>query len=222
MWGAGKSLMVHAAVYASDMYQPSFKAEGGSLYAKYRIYASDDVHRHFRLAAFSKAALVDNPGVLQTTVQGERHTYESDEIDLNGNNSGFLAGMVATQLIHKLALSGSVAYAQRWNNGSDTHGVPGQSGEALDYSASAGVLLFPRHYKDYRQTNMNLMCEFLGASALDKAAAFVDVAPAVQFIFNSISRLDLGYRTQVAGDMNRLSRSEFFVRLEYNFLNAYR
>jgi hypothetical protein len=219
MWGASKHLMVHAAVYASDMYQPSFKAEGGSLYAKYRIYAADEVHRHFRLAAFVKAALVGNPGLPET---GVSHAYKSDEIDLNGNNSGFLAGLVGTQLIHKVAFSGSVAYAQRWDNVTDAHGVPGQSGNALNYSASAGWLLFPRHYRDYRQTNMNLMCEFLGASALDKRAAFVDVAPAVQFIFNSISRLDLGYRTQVAGDMDRLSRSAFFVRLEYNFLNAYR
>jgi hypothetical protein len=66
------------------------------------------------------------------------------------------------------------------------------------------------------------MCEFLGSSALDRPVSFLDVGPALQFIFNSIARLDLGYRTQIIGNMARYSQAGFFVRLEYNFLNAYR
>lgn len=213
MWGASPHLMIHVAGYAANMYQTAFKPEGGSLYAKYRLYANDAVHRHFRLAAFAKAAWVSNPdSVTLLEGQGVSHRFAPDDIELDGSNSGFLAGIVGTQLLHKLALSGSVAYTRRWDN---------RSPEALNYTASAGLLLWPRHYTDYRQTNVNLMCEFLGSSALDKGVAFVDVAPAVQFIFGSISRLDLGYRTQLAGNMDRLSQRSLFVRLEYNFLNAY-
>lgn len=217
MWGASRHLMVHAAGYFSDMYQPNFRAEGGSLYAKYRLYADDGIHRHFRIAAFAKAALVNQP----PSPAADGGMLRSDEIDLNGNNSGFLAGLVGTQLLHKLALSGSVAYTQRWDQGQTAHGLAGQSMEALNYTASAGWLLLPRHYTSYKQTNINLMCEWLASNALDKSAAFLDVAPAVQFIFGSISRLDLGYRVQVAGEMARYSTRQVFLRLEYNFLNAY-
>ena len=207
MWGAARRWMVHVYGYASDMYQPAFRAEGGSLYTKYRFYARDAVHRHFRVAAFGKAAWSNDPDSV-----GAIHP---DEIDLGGSNSGVEGGLVATQLLHKLALSASTAYLRRF-------GPEGPSREAFDYTASAGLLLLPVHYTSYRQTNVNLMCELLGSAALDKRAGFTDLGPALQFIFGSVARLDLGWRTQVAGQMERLSRSSVFVRLEYNFLDAYR
>lgn len=209
MLGASRHWMLHVDGYASNMFQSTFRPEGGSLYAKYRFLTEDGVHRHFRMAAFARATRVNNPDSLKGA------SFRSDEIDLAGNNSGYQAGVVATQLLHKLALSGSAAYTRRWEDGP-------VSNEALNYTLSAGLLLLPRHYTNYGQTNINLMCEFLGATALDKHAGFADIAPALQFIFGSISRLDLGYRTQVAGDMARWSEHSFFVRLEYNFLNAYR
>lgn len=218
MLGASRKLMVHVAGYFSNMFQSGLQAEGGSVYAKYRFYADDGVHRHFRLAAFVKAALVNQP----PNLAGEGAAERSDEIDLGGTNSGYLAGLVGTQLLHKLALSGSLAYTQRWDQGQTVHGLPGQSNEALNYTASAGWLLLPKHYKSYHQTNINLMCEVLVSTALDKSVAYVDVAPAIQFIFNSISRLDLGYRAQLTGNMSRYSTRQVFLRLEYNFLNAYR
>ena len=63
--------------------------------------------------------------------------------------------------------------------------------------------------------------EFLGQSFTDKRQYYLDVAPAVQFIFNSISRLDFSYRTQLAGNINRLGNSNFMIRLEYNLLNVF-
>jgi hypothetical protein len=202
MWGASRRWMIHVAGYASDM-DRRFGPEGGSFYAKYRVYAHDEVHEHFRVALFGK-------------VSGESHrSVYKDEIDLNGSNSGYQAGIVATQLLHKLALSGSAAYTQRWDGGPTSRA-------ALNYTASAGLLLLPRHYTGYGQTNVNLMCEFLGATALDKPAAYLDVGPAVQFIFHSIARLDVGYRTQIAGGMQRWATGGLFIRLEYNILNAYR
>jgi hypothetical protein len=224
MLGASRKLMVHAAGYFSNMYQPNFRAEGGSIYAKYRFYADDGIHRHFRMAAFAKAALVNQPPGLSASgaSSAEGISARSDEIDLNGTNSGYLAGLVGTQLLHKVALSGSLAYTQRWDQGQTAHGVPGQSMEAINYTASFGWLLLPKHYTSYHQTNINLMCEWLASTALDKSEDYVDVAPAIQFIFNSISRLDLGYRAEVLGNMDRWSKSGVFLRLEYNILNAYR
>jgi hypothetical protein len=37
----------------------------------------------------------------------------------------------------------------------------------------------------------------------------------------SIARLDVSYRTQFAGNVNRLSNSYFMMRLEYNLLNIF-
>ena len=232
MWGVNKNMLVHLNAYASNMYEQGFKMEGGSLYLKYRIYSKDDVHSHFRIAAYGKVALVDNPAELtvthvhqvndngQITEHTEDLVYLADEISLNGNQSGFLAGAVATQLLHKLALSGTFDYVNRWDN-LNAKKSPYQSDHGLDYSVSAGYLLFPKVYKDFQQTNFNLYCEFLGSTSLDSRTWFLDIAPAVQFIFNSVSRLDLGYRTQVAGQMSRLSKSSFLIRYEYNFLNIF-
>jgi len=60
-----------------------------------------------------------------------------------------------------------------------------------------------------------------GGQALDKQAWFVDIAPAIQFIFNSISRLDISYRTQLGSNMQRLSKDWFLLRFEYNFLGIF-
>ena len=228
MWGANKNLMVHLNLYASNMYEQGFRFEGGSLYGKYRFLSNDDVHSHFRMAAYGKIALINNPAVLKvshthiidSTEHVEQTTYFSDEINLDGNNSGFLAGTVATQLIHKLALSATVDYVNRWDN-LNSEKSPYQSNHAINYSFSSGYLFLPRVYKDFSQTNFNLYCEFLGSTSLDNSTWFLDVGPAIQFIFNSVSRLDIGYRTQIAGNMLRTSKSQLLVRYEYNFLNLF-
>jgi hypothetical protein len=233
MIGVSRKLMLHMDLYGSNMYQANFKAEGGSVYGKYRLFSSDDVHSHFRLAAYGRISLIGNPTTLNSDYtfysvdsngQQEMHTgikyITSDEIDLTGNNSGFQAGVVATKLAHKLAISSSVDYARRWDN-LNASISPGQSVEAMNYSLSAGYLFLPFEYRDYRQTNFNIYCEWLGSSSLDKKAYFIDMAPAFQFIFNSISRMDIGYRFQVAGNMERLSSRYFTLRFEFNFLNAF-
>jgi hypothetical protein len=217
MLGISKKLMLHANIYASDMYQQNIKLEGAGIYGKYRFLSFDDIQSHFRMAAFGKVSLINNPQLLRV---GNKY-YGSDEIDMDGNNSGLLAGVIATQLLHKLALSSSLAFASRWDN-LDASGLPGQSSQAVNYTLSAGYLLLPRIYKDFNQTNVNLYCEFLGSSSVDKKAYYIDVAPAVQFIFNSISRLDFSYRTQLMGNMERLSGSNFLLRFEYNFLNVFK
>ena len=217
MIGVNNRLMLHLNLYASDMYQPSLRWEGAGIYAKYRFYSNDDVQTHFRIAVFSMISLIDNPVSLKSGNQ----TYTSDEIDLDGNNSGLLAGLVATQLLHKLALSGSVAFTNRWDN-LDASKLPGQPAEGVNYSFSGGYLIWPTVYKNFRQTNINLYAEFLGSSSLDKKSYFLDAAPAIQFIFNSISRLDFSWRMQLSGDMERLSKNEYIIRYEYNFLNAFK
>jgi hypothetical protein len=217
MFGVSKKIMIHLNAYASNMYQQNVKFEGASIYGKYRFYSNDDVHSHFRMAAFGKVSLINNP----TELQVGNKVYGSDEIDIDGNNSGILTGIVATQLLHKLALSSSVYFINHFDNLNQPK-IPGQSDQAINYTLSAGYLLLPKKYKDFSQTNFNLYCEFLSSTSLDKKAYYIDAAPAVQFIFNSISRLDFSYRWQLTGNMQRLSEKYFLLRFEYNLLNVFK
>ncbi len=233
MFGISKNLMVHLNAYASNMFQSNLKIEGASLYAKYRFFSKDDIHSHFRLAAFGKIALINNPTVLTHT---DKHILSDGnggviihdiisnsvnyEIDIDGSNSGVATGIIATKLINKLAVSGSVGYLYRLNNIHNKREVI-VPWRAVNYSLSAGYLLFPREYTSYKQTNINLYTEFLGANTWDNKQYFVDIAPSIQLIVNSIARLDIGYRTQLGGNTQRMSNSSFLVRVEYNFLNAF-
>ncbi len=232
MWGVSKKWMVHVNFYASNMFTSTFKFEGGSLYAKYRFLSKDDIHKHFRMAAFGKVSLIDNPFTMQHT---EKHLYpdgnggfyehtlltshSSDEQNLDGNHSGWQLGIIATQLIDKLALSGSLSSIVRWNNLGGNEKYVGDPPGALQTTLSAGYLLLPRNYESYRQTNMNLYAELIMQKPYDHPGFFVDAAPAVQFIFNSICRLDLGYRFQLGGNLDRFNTQQWLVRIEYNWLN---
>jgi len=233
MLGAGRRWMIHFAGYGSDMYQKKFRIEGASLYAKYRFYSRDDVHEHFRIAAFSKISVINNPQEL--LAEGKKNIpdgaggytqvpdttlHKSEEFDIDGNNSGILAGAVATRLINKVAISASASYGYRLSNFNDRV-QPGQPLHALNYTASVGYLLLPREYTSYYQTNVNLYMELLGATFPGKGKSYADIAPAIQFIFKSIARLDLSYRTGLAGNIQRLSNHSFMVRLEYNLLNVF-
>ena len=233
MIGASKKWMIHLAGYGSDMFQKKFRVEGGSLYAKYRFYSQDDVHKHFRLAAYSKVSFIDNPQELKVdrkklvpnanggyTEQLYTAIYQNNEFDIDGNNSGIVAGLIATKLENRVAVSGSASYGRRLNNLDDKVTVS-QPMNAINYTASFGYLLLPKEYVSYRQTNMNLYAEVLGTSFPGIRMSYVDIAPAMQFIFNSISRLDLSYRFQLAGNTPRLSNNYFMIRLEYNILNLF-
>jgi hypothetical protein len=46
------------------------------------------------------------------------------------------------------------------------------------------------------------------------------MAPALQFIFNSNAKLNVGYRFQLAGNMNRMANNSWLVSFERTFLNA--
>ncbi|MFT3705522.1 MAG: hypothetical protein QM802_24345 [Agriterribacter sp.] len=229
MFAINKHVMVHTNLYASDMFTKKFRIEGGSLYAKYRFISLDELHSHFRMAAFGKVSLINNPSYIEHTVQhqqddGTLHEQTTDvysqEIDLDGNNSGIASGVIATKLLHKLAISASASYTQRWNN-VHAENIPFLNRKAINYSLSAGYLLFPRSYKNYKQTNVNLYLEMLGSNGVGGKGYYIDAAPGVQFILNSISRIDVACRTQVSGDMMRYNKTSWLLRFEYNFLNVF-
>lgn len=209
MFGLSKKIMLHAEGFFSNR-SNQFNAEGAALYLKYRFYSSDEVHSHFRMAGFARAAY--NNGYIQQPA-----------IDLNGQNSGYEAGAVATRLINKLALSATASYLHAFDNGSGNKFINTGSGRnAINYTLSAGRLILPKSYDNYEQTNMNLMLELLGQLNTYSYKSYLDMAPSVQFIFLSKIRLDLGYRFAVLNDLDRETQNGFLLRLEYNFFNAFK
>ena len=208
MYGASKDLMVHGSIYQSDYYQGQQHFEGGSVYAKYRFLSVDSVQSHFRGAFFAKASSINNP-------------ITNQEISLEGDNSGLQGGVVFTKLMHKLALSASASYLHALNNADGYHLPTAYASNAVAYTLSAGYLLFPKTYQSYKQLNVNLYVELLGKNNPGYGQNYLDAAPAVQLIINSVFRVDFSYRTALWNDMQRTSNNTYLVRLEYNLFNLF-
>jgi hypothetical protein len=206
MFGVSKNIMIHTDVFINNQGY-NFKATGGSIYFKYRFYANDDIQRHFRMAFFARGSF--NNSIIQ-----------HQEINLYGFNSGYEGGIVATQLLHKVALSSAVSFDKATNINSFLF-YPNNN-KAINYTLSFGKLMLPKEYKDYRQTNLNLLLDLLSQYNMGNKNYYVDVCPAAQLIINSQGRIDLGYRAQLTSRMIRAYPDGFFLRLEYNFFNVYR
>lgn len=207
MLGLNKNLMVHGSAYLSDYFYSGYRFDGWSAYAKYRFLSIDSTNRHFRAAVYAKYASSKNPIIY-------------DEINLEGNNTGWQSGVVFTQLLHKLALSGSVNYNKALDNRNGQVIPAGFANESIGYTFSAGLLAYPKVYRDYKQTNVNLYLEFLGKCNIGDGKNLMDVAPAVQFIINSKFRIDVSQRFQLWSDMSRMGKNMYLLRLEYNFFNV--
>jgi hypothetical protein len=135
MIGLSKNLMAHSSFYVSDVHQKSQKMEGFGFYAKYRFLSVDSLQRHFRMAVFARYSSINNP--LRTN-----GNVILDDINLEGDNSGIQGGIIATQLLHKLALSASANYTRAFDNRGGFKINPGQSIDAVGYTFSVGYLKF--------------------------------------------------------------------------------
>lgn len=198
--------MIQASTTFSDMYSSGVRWESARLYAKYRFFSRDELHRHFRMAAFANTSY-------------SRNDIVYDELSLQGDQSGVQGGVILTQLVNKLAVSSTLSYlyvtTPRPKSFPELYPY-----QAFDYSLSAGYLLLPFQYTDYRQTNLNLYVELLGQQSLDRDRYFVDLAPAIQFIFNSNAKLNIGYRMQLNSNMHRMAQNRFLIAFERTLLNA--
>jgi hypothetical protein len=206
MFGFNKQLMAHVQGFISNRADGSLVAEGISVYGKYLFLSKDQVHSHFRMAAFARLA-VNNADIHQ------------QEIETMGHNSGYELGLVATQLINKVAINVSSSFEQAYDDGKV---YPNKSSSAINYTVSVGKLMLPKVYTSYKQVNLNAMLEMLGQYNNQLGYSFLDIAPAIQFIFNSQARVDVGYRKQVYSNMQRTAPDGFILKLEWIFFNAWK
>ena len=221
--GLSKNWMVRPILTVSDMYTDrKQKFESFGIYTKFRFFSIDDVHKHFRAAAFAKAIYSTND-------------LEYDELTGDGDQSVAQLGLILTQLMGKLAVSSTIAWNEviddtRWKNDYNLSYSGGY--KSINYSISAGYLLYPRSYTSYNQTNFNLYLEMIGSRVIDKKAYFVDLAPAVQLIINSNTKVNVGYRFPISGlSAYRMSifkngttrpASTILFSVERTFLNTFR
>lgn len=210
MFGIDKKWMVHFGTSFSDMHKDELIWEGFRSYVKYRFLSIDDVHKHFRMAAFAGGGY-------------SRNHLDHNEIDVMAEQSGVQAGLIATQLWNKFAISATGSFNEVLNDRRWQKLYPQQYAfSAINYSLSAGYLLLPFEYKSYDQTNFNLYLELLGSRNLNWPSEkyYLDMAPSIQFIFKSTGKLNLGYRFQLNSDIYRLSNNSFMISYEHLFLSA--
>lgn len=205
-WGMNKNLMFRASAFVSKR-DAVLVTEGASFYAKYRIYSTDDLNSHFRLAVFGRYSF-NNADIHQ------------EQIEIMGHNTGFEAGIVATKLIKKVAISSSISFEKALDN-KPNHPFPSTQGDnATNYTLSFGKLMYPKKYTNYKQTNINLMVEFVGQTINENGKSYLDAVPAVQFIINSQARIDIAYRQELYSSMLRSAPNGVYLNLEYTFFNV--
>lgn len=213
MFGLNKNWMVHASLGFSNMHENYFYYESARIYAKYRFLSIDEVHKHFRMAAFVSATY-------------SRNHLDHNEINLQyADQSGVQAGIIATQLWHKFAISGTAGISEVIDEVRRQKISPQPFAfRSFNYSVSAGYLVFPRSYIDYEQVNVNLYAELIGGRNINwpQEKYYVDLMPSVQLIFNSTSKLNIGYRFELSSDIYRLMKKSFMISYEQIFLNALR
>ena len=205
MFGLNKNLMLRTGLTFADMHTSGMRWESMFVYSKFRFLSKDELHRHFRIAAFIDASYSRSP-------------FHFEEISLQGDKSGVQAGLIATQLWNKLAVSGTVSHTQVLHASRKDNSNSNVPYAAMNYSLSAGYLVLPKEYTDYRQTNLNLYLELLTQQTFDPSRYYVDLAPAVQFIFNSNTKLNLGYHFQLKSNMLRMTETSWLVSIERTFL----
>lgn len=207
MWGASAKLMFHLQSFHSNRSTGGLKTEGASIYVKYRFFSIDDVHKHFRMALYARFSK-------------NKADIHQEEIETMGHNTGYELGFVATQLINKVAISSSLSFEKAMDNLPDYKYPATQSNNATNYTLSVGKLMYPKTYKSFKQTNINLMCEFLGQVQNTNGKSYLDAVPSVQFIIRSQARVDIAYRKQLYSQMTRTAPNGFIIKFEYTFFNV--
>ena len=208
MVAVSRAFMLHGEAFIGNRVG-NLRLNGGSLYGKFRFLSKDEVHSHFRMAAYMRASISNLP-------------IHQQAIDLQGMNTGTEAGLVATKLNGRLALSASASHLYAADNADENNFHYGRKNRnAIGYTFSAGRLMLPKEYTSYDQTNINLMTELLGQTNLATGDSFLDLAASLQFIIRSRMRVDVGYRFALIKDLSRTSTDGALVRLEYNIFNAF-
>lgn len=196
-YGFSQILMLRASGFVSNR-NGMFYFEGASLMAKCRFLSIDNTNSHFRMAAFARYSY-------------NRSDIHQEQLEILGHNSGFESGLIATKLIKKNAINSTLSFERAMDNKPDFIFPTSIGNFATNYSVSIGRLMYPNVYKNYKQTNINLMVEFVGQTINTNGKTFIDIVPAIQFIFYSQARIDIAYRYEIYSSMLRKAPNGIFL-----------
>lgn len=171
---------------------------GLHLYAKYRVLTLDQDDSHFRLALYG-----------ETTPFGQQ-AHDEAEANLQGDNTGFGFGTIATYLKSRFAVSftGGYIVPNSKLDKSTNNTWLFEYGNAINYSLSFGYLIYPKSYDSYAQNNYNIYLELMGRAypdaniqwfdeklTLESSALignqYLDAYVGIQRIVNSNDRIEL-------------------------------
>lgn len=204
-YGLTKNLMIRGSAFVSTRSNRLF-TEGGGVMLKYRFFSEDDIHSHFRMAAYGRFSF-------------NRADIHQEQLEILGHNTGFEGGIIATKLIKKTAISATVSFEKALDNTVNYKFPSAFGNNATNYTLSYGKLMHPSTYTNFRQTNINFMVELVGQTINQNGKSFLDIVPAVQFIFNSQARIDIAYRGQLYKSMLRTAPNGVYLNLYYTFFN---
>ena len=193
-----------------------------NLNLKYRFYVDDGHNEHLRGAVWGEMAFGSN-------------AHDEAEPSLMGDNNGFAAGVIFTKLHKRLAVSLGLSGILPLKYHEEAKDLTFQYGNAFHYSLSFGYLVLPKEYKSYDQVNVNIYAEFLGraygGATIDMAGEnvltdgvpslesghYLELRPAIQFIFWSNTRLDVSSSFLVAGESYTKFYPVFYMSLQHYF-----
>ncbi|MFN8331888.1 MAG: hypothetical protein U0T81_11840 [Saprospiraceae bacterium] len=181
-------------------------------YSKYRIYSLDNRNRHFRIALFGEASYINVP-------------HDEAEPSLMDDTRGVGGGVIMTFLNKHFASSWTLGGIYPFSFSKDNPAlhqfidpaiITLKSAPAIQSSLSFGYLLYPRVYKNFRQTNWNLYLELIfksygrakvllndqpvfSQSIFLSPSSYLEVHPGIQHIINSNLRLDFSVGWKWAG-----------------------
>lgn len=196
-----------------------YSAENLCLTMKYRFLSLDREKQHFRMAAYADLA------------GGNEAHYEA-EPGYSGDNSGIGLGLITTILKNKFAASVNLGFQKPNRYKQYNPDITIYYGNAISYIISTGYLVYPRVYKNYKQTNINFYLEFYGkkyqspvvqynkknipiqnTSSLT-GSSYLEIRPSLQFIIHSNTRIDIGISKSIIRNSYIRSDPTFFLNIQ--------
>jgi hypothetical protein len=208
--GLTKNFTSHLETFYSNWASNKGSFDGVGINGKYRFYSQDELHKHKRLAMTGRVVYSFNPLPMEWMLE-------------DGNASFVSAGLIYTQLLHKLALSAKVTYLKPFDGGNNPNKYVSE-GELIQWQISSGLLTFPFEYKNYDQMNVNVYAEYLGQQNLGlKYNPYMplshginhDLGLGLQLIFGSKFTAEMAYRMNLGGTIDRMTNSMYHFNLEY-------
>ncbi|MBX7181697.1 MAG: hypothetical protein K1X82_06275 [Bacteroidia bacterium] len=190
---------------------------------RYRFLSLDADHEHWRMTA-----------ILEFAGGTEPHDEAEPNIGM-GDNGGLNLGITSTYLKNRFAISLNTAFTLPASYNEAFEHITIRYGKALSYNLALGYLVFPRVYRSYKQTNLNVYLELLGktygsgsiwkenelVSILNTTRfnghTLLEARPSVQFIIHSNTRLDLSCGFPIVGTSYARFYPAYYFNIQHYF-----